>query len=139
MDQDARSIARCQTRFPGPATSFHVGSVRDVLTGKRQLAPAQLIYASGLFDYLEPRAGALLVKRMFGALEPGGSLLVPNLTPANDEIAYLEAIMDWWMVYRTEAEMRQLAASAHLGRSARVQVSSTSQGRVAWLRIDRNE
>jgi extracellular factor (EF) 3-hydroxypalmitic acid methyl ester biosynthesis protein len=139
MDQDARSIARCQTRFTGRATSFHVGSVRDVLTGKRRLAPARLIYASGLFDYLEPRAGALLVKRMFGALEPGGSLLVPNLTPANDEIAYMEAIMDWWMVYRTEAEMRQLAAAAHLGPSASAQVFSTSQGRVAWLRVDRND
>ena len=41
-------------------------------------------------------------------LKPGGRLLVANMTP-DTEAGYLEAFMDWWMVYRNEDDMRSLA------------------------------
>lgn len=140
LDQDARSVEHCRARF-GPSTlaaTFDAGSVRDVVTGRTRIPTSDLVYASGLFDYLDERAGALLVKRLFAAVDIGGSVLVPNLTPRNEERGYMEAVMDWWMVYRTESDLRALASRAGCdGPSTRVTTCSTSDGRVAWLRIDR--
>src|SRR5262249_13711575 len=136
VDQDADSVNCCRSRFDPARTTFAVGSVRDIIAGRTAIPRSDVIYASGLFDYLEQRAGAVLVKRMFSALSVGGTVIIPNLTPENEEIAYMEAVMDWWMYYRTEADMRQLASAAGLDQPrARVATFSTSEGRVIWLQI----
>lgn len=138
LDQDAKSIRHCRRRFEPDGATFEAGSVRDVLTGRVRIPPSDLVYASGLFDYLEDRAAALLIRRMFAATRPGGSALVPNLRPDNEELGYMEAVMDWWMVYRSESDLRELAAAAGLSESdARVTTFSTSANRVAWLQVDR--
>ena len=97
---------------------------------------SDIIYASGLFDYLDERAGAVLVKRMFASLNVGGVLLVPNLTPLNDEAGYMEAVMNWWMCYRTGPDMLKLADHVDASR-AKVSTFLTSENRIAWLRIER--
>jgi hypothetical protein len=50
----------------------------------------------------------------------------------------MEAVMDWWMCYRTEADMRALGALLHaeptlIGTATFL----SSASRIAWLRIDR--
>jgi hypothetical protein len=136
MDQDARSIGHCRIRFAPPLATFEVASVRDLVVGRVRIPESDIVYASGLFDYLDQRTGAVLVKRMFGSVKLGGRVLVPNLTPRNDEVGYMEAVMDWWMCYRTEKDMLELAA--HLNpEQARIETSLTSDGRVAWLQIER--
>jgi hypothetical protein len=57
-----------------------------VLAGRVRIPPSDLVYASRLFDYLDQRSGAVLVKRMFASVNVGGSLLIPNLTPHNEEV-----------------------------------------------------
>jgi hypothetical protein len=115
-----------------------VATVRDVLAGRVRIPQSTIVYASGLFDYLDQRSGALLLKRMFASVAVGGSVLIPNLTPHNDEAGYMEAVMDWWMCYRTEADMRALAALLHVEPSLiRTATFLSSESRVAWLRIDR--
>lgn len=136
LDQDATSIEYCRSHADPTRAAFEVGSVRDVIAGRTRIPSSDLIYASGLFDYLDERAGAVLVKRMFASLHAGGTILVPNLTPQNDEAGYMEAVMNWWMCYRTEADMLKLAG--HVGASqARIHTFLTSENRIAWLRIDR--
>jgi extracellular factor (EF) 3-hydroxypalmitic acid methyl ester biosynthesis protein len=137
IDQDPMSVALCRSRLHG-AVTVEVGSIRDVLSGGTRIPLSDVIYASGLFDYLEDRAAGLLLKRMALALNAGGTVLVPNLTPANDEIAYMEAVMDWWMQYRDEAALSRCADAARLRADAfRATTWTTSNGRVAWLRLDR--
>jgi hypothetical protein len=138
LDQDANSIAFCRDRLNGGTYNFLLGSVADVLRGKTRLPESDLVYASGLFDYLDDRVGAALVKRMTAALKPGGRMMVANLTPANEEIAYMEAVMDWWMCYRDEVAMSAMVEHARVDTVAhRVSTYSTSNGRVAWLVVDR--
>lgn len=65
-------------------------------------------HSAGLFDYLTtPVAGALL-SRMFEMLKPGGKFLVANFANTCTEIGYMEAFMDWWLIYRDEAQMKTL-------------------------------
>ena len=138
IDQDARSIEHCRSRFDPTRTAFDVGSVRDVLAGRVRIPASDLVYASGLYDYLDQRAGSVLLKRMFASVNVGGSVVIPNLTPHNDEVGYMEAVMDWWMCYRTESDMRDLAALLNADPSqVRTTTFLTSANRIAWLQIDR--
>ena len=75
---------------------------------------------------------------MFAAINVGGTLVIPNLSPRNDESGYMEAVMDWWMYYRTESDMRELASMSSLeSDGARITTFSTSNERIVWLQIDR--
>ena len=135
LDQDAMSIDYCRSRSALTHATFEVGSVRDLIAGRVRIPCSDVIYASGLFDYLDARAGAVLVKRMFTCLNPGGVLLVPNLTPENDEAGYMEAVMNWWMCYRTEADMLKLAEHVDASRAG-INTCVTSANRIAWLKIE---
>ena len=110
----------------------------EVLRGARKIPHSDFVYASGLFDYLDDRVGATLLRRMSSALKPGGTMIIPNLTSANEEIAYMEAVMDWWMYYRDETGVMGLAERARLDPTKnRISTYTTSEGRVAWLVVER--
>lgn len=138
LDQDSVSVAHCRSRFRESDVTVRQGSIRDVLTGRARLPTSDVVYASGLFDYLDDRIAGLLLRRMVSALAPGGVVCLPNLTPHNDEIAYMEAIMDWWMRYRTEEDLLRIAATVGVDDLGVETRSSTSPGgRVAWLHLVR--
>jgi len=44
-------------------------------------------------------------------LGSGGRLLVPNFNPSLRDIGYLEACMDWWLLYRDDEDMNRLLAA----------------------------
>jgi extracellular factor (EF) 3-hydroxypalmitic acid methyl ester biosynthesis protein len=43
-------------------------------------------------------------------LRPGGRLLIGNVVPGMQGAAYMEAYMDWWLIYRSARDMHHLAA-----------------------------
>jgi hypothetical protein len=47
---------------------------------------------------------------LFAALNPGGRLLVPNFTPGIKDVGYMEAFMDWFLICRTEIQVRDLTS-----------------------------
>src|SRR5215467_9437151 len=85
------------------------GSVRSLLARRIQFSGFDFVYAAGLFDYLSEPVATKLTSLMFSMLAPGGRLLVANFAPEWECIGYLEAFMDWHLIYRNEAEMEELA------------------------------
>ena len=83
-------------------------NVRRLIAGKLTLDPFDLIYSTGLFDYVGPAAGRRLVSVMFQLLQSGGRLLIANFLPGIRDAGYMEAFMDWQLVYRTRQEMIDL-------------------------------
>jgi O-methyltransferase involved in polyketide biosynthesis len=130
LDHDPATIERL-TGMHACGVAARRTSVRRILAHPEAVPQADMIYAAGLFDYLDDRTAALLIRRLRARLLPGGSLIVTNLTPRNGEIAYMEAIMDWWMVYRDEADLRGLVR----GDQAAVRTCSVMDGRVACLEL----
>ena len=106
-------------------------SVRQLLAHPDIVPAADLIYAAGLFDYLDERAATLLIQRLQSRLTPDGMLVVTNLTPSNPERAYMEAVMDWWMVYRDEADLKRLADGLPLD----ARTKALAGGRVSCLEL----
>ena len=105
LDQDPDSLSVVKASYPDPRVVARRGTVRDVLARRLGGEPYDLVYAAGLFDYLEAPVAAALTARMFELVAPGGHLLLANFTPDTPDIGFMEAISEWHLVYRTEADM----------------------------------
>ncbi|MCL4819162.1 MAG: methyltransferase domain-containing protein [Vicinamibacteria bacterium] len=110
LDQDADSlgVAREAGQRLGCRMETHAASIRAVLKRSLDLRDFDLVYAAGLFDYLEDNVAAALVSRMLEAVRPGGRVLIANFVPDIPDVGYMEACMDWFLKYRTESQLRSL-------------------------------
>lgn len=73
-----------------------------------ELGYHDLIYASGIYDYLPNRSAATLTHQFYYLLREGGRLLIVNASlPASSHRAYYELLGEWNMRYRTEADMQK--------------------------------
>ncbi len=59
-----------------------------------------LIYSAALFERLDTRAAAQALAAMYAMLKPGGRILIANLAPTLPEAGLIEAVMNWWPIYR---------------------------------------
>jgi extracellular factor (EF) 3-hydroxypalmitic acid methyl ester biosynthesis protein len=84
-------------------------SFTDILrwsNGISMLPPQDMIYSVGLIDYLTDRRATALAHRLYGALAPGGLLVIGNMneTPLSN-LWPMEFIADWSLEYRSEKQM----------------------------------
>lgn len=113
--------------------------MRGLLSGALGLGEFDLVYAAGLFDYLSKRAGVRLLDAIMALLHPGGRAIVVNFVPDHPDWGFMESYMDWYLTYRSEADMRELfdAMTQDEGRTSRTWTDST--GSLAFLEIRRSE
>lgn len=80
--------------------------------GGRLLAQPDFLVCPGLFDYLDEGPAIAMLELFWRQLAPGGLLLVGNFAPHNPTRAYMEWIGNWYLIYRTAAQLEQLARHA---------------------------
>ena len=138
IDQDPESIAEVHRRFLHPAVSGVVASVKEFLRGRpADVRDLDVFYAAGLFDYLPERAAKCLVRRMFERLRPGGRLLIANFLTGIPDRGYMEAVMDWWLLYRTVDEVAALDADVDPALVAMKHVFVEPERNIAFLELHR--
>lgn len=73
-----------------------------------------LIFSSGLFDYLDERVAVRLVKNLRRLLKPGGMMVISNATDkySNRSAIWMEWVMDWNLIYRNEETFRKIFIEA---------------------------
>jgi hypothetical protein len=108
LDADATSLQQVESDYGRYGVETVVASIRELIKGQLHLGGYDIVYSTGLFDYLSRNTGRRLVKTMFGMLRPGGRLLFANFLPGIRDDGYMEAFMDWHLVYRTRLEMIDL-------------------------------
>jgi extracellular factor (EF) 3-hydroxypalmitic acid methyl ester biosynthesis protein len=111
LDQDEKSVNFVRSEFQDKHLPIEplCGSIRSILTRKLRPGPLDFAYAAGLYDYLEAPLAARLTARMFEMLDGGGRLLVANFAPEIEEQGYMEAFMDWRLIYRDEVSVAAFA------------------------------
>ncbi len=72
----------------------------------------QLLVCTGFFDYLEKNTATELLRFFWDQLPTDGQLLVGNFMPSHPTRAYMEWIGNWYLTYRTPAEMEEMALNA---------------------------
>jgi SAM-dependent methyltransferase len=100
FDQDAASLAEVEATAVSKVVQVTQGSISRLIAGRHDFADFDLVYAAGLFDYLEDRAAKRLTQTMFDILRPGGYLLVANFLPGIYDAGYMESFMGWNLIYR---------------------------------------
>lgn len=137
VDQDEESLAEVRRSFARFRVTTMPGSVRQMLTGAAKVGEFDFVYSAGLYDYLATTVAGALTRALFRALRPGGRLLVANFAPSLRDIGYMEAMMDWHLVYRDEQAMRQLATAVPASEVASVHTFRDELGNVVYLELRR--
>jgi extracellular factor (EF) 3-hydroxypalmitic acid methyl ester biosynthesis protein len=66
------------------------------------------VYCAGLFDYLSDKVCARLMQHFVSRMRAGGRLLVTNVHSDNPERFSMEHILEWYLIYRNEAQMEAI-------------------------------
>ncbi len=82
---------------------------------RQDLGQQDIIYSSGLCDYLDRRLMIRLIETCHSQLAKDGKLIIGNFTPANPDRQFMDNIMYWRLIHRDESEMRQLFAATSFG------------------------
>ena len=137
LDQDPESLAaidQCYGHWPVETLAF---GVRDILRGRVELRGLDLVYTTGLFDYLTQPVAKALTRRMLSMLGPGGELLIANFRPGILDAAYMESFMDWKLIYRSEDEMMDLVSDIPVEQVEDFSLSSDANESITFLRLTR--
>ena len=138
FDQDEASLAVVAREYAHLGVQTMAGSVRHILSGKANLGQYDFVYAAGLFDYLSGPVAAALTCRMFEMTRPGGLMLIPNFLTSVRDSGYMEAFMDWHLIYRNHADMRALAAALPQNSVADCQIFDDADDAITFLLVSKS-
>ncbi|PWU11015.1 MAG: hypothetical protein C5B51_03495 [Terriglobia bacterium] len=105
--------------------------------GLSTLGKFDFIYSLGLYDYLSDKAAARLLATMVEMLNPGGKVWIANFVPDIWTVAYMEAVMDWWLTYRSEDQLNTLGDQIDAAKIASRRTFVEPENNVAFLEIVR--
>lgn len=137
FDQDRESLDLIDQQYGDYGVTTMAGTVGDVLRRSIQRRDFDLVYAAGLYDYLEQDLARTLTTALFRMLGTGGRLLIANFTPVTRDAAFMEAFMDWRLVYRTDEQMRALAGGVNQDEVEDVDQFADESGQITYLRVTR--
>ncbi len=64
-----------------------------------------IIYSSGLIDYLNDKLVLKFANRCFDHLKPGGKLMLGNFSPVNPSRTVMDNILQWKLIHRTSDDL----------------------------------
>jgi extracellular factor (EF) 3-hydroxypalmitic acid methyl ester biosynthesis protein len=137
FDADAKSLEVVERCYGNHGVTPMLGSVRQLLTGKLKLGQFDLVYSTGLFDYVPLSTGQRLTSIMFDMLRPRGRILVANFLPGILDVGYMESYMGWQLIYRTRQEMLQLSLEIPQSEIRNIQIFAEENQNIIFLEITR--
>lgn len=137
FDQDEASLAVVARDYAHMGIRTMPGSVRQILNGKAELGQYDFVYAAGLFDYLNAPVAAALTGHLFAMTRPGGLMLIPNFLTGIRDAGYMEAFMDWHLIYRNQADMMALAAALPRSSVADCRVFDDRDDAITYLLVSK--
>ena len=106
---------------------MHENVIKWALGRSRQdIGSQDVIYCSGLSDYLDQRLLLRLIDRCHAHLAPGGVLILGNFSPANPDRLFMDNILYWRLIYRDENELQRVFSASAFGEH--VEVVAEEQG-----------
>ncbi|MBS0358941.1 MAG: HAD-IA family hydrolase [Proteobacteria bacterium] len=111
LDQDSESLAVVESDYLNQDVSIVNARIKKLLIDPdfvKSLGKFDLVYASGLFDYLDDKTAKQLIKVMNALTKEGGVTLITNFAKGIVNQAHMDSIMDWQLIYRDSCELMSL-------------------------------
>ncbi len=139
LDQDAQSLAEIDHRYTahGMPIKTVCAPIKDVITGRYAVEDFDLIYSAGLYDYLDEKTSENLTARLFAGLNPGGRIVTTNFLHGLHSIGWMEALMDWFLTYRTMDEIKSFKNRIPAEQIDRVHAYKCPTGSIGYVRLKR--
>lgn len=93
-----------------------------------------LIWSAGLFDYFKEKHFIYLINKYLAYLKPDGEMVIGNFSGFNPTRKLQETFSDWYLIYRSEYELYNIAHEAGL-RTDQVYVDKEDLGVNLFMRI----
>ncbi|MDW9479016.1 methyltransferase [Sinorhizobium meliloti] len=129
LDNDANAISRSRANllpFVQEGKTSIETECRNALRWKSE-RKFDLVWSSGLFDYLADKTASFLLGRLRQTLTGNGVVVIGNFSHENPSRAYSEVIGEWLLIHRDPKDLVRLAVDAGFDR-ARVEVTSDPTG-----------
>ena len=139
LDQDAASLNVVEQELGALGVQTLHARVRELVRGTLDVGRFDLVYSVGLYDYLQDPLARRLTQVLFQMLRPGGRLLVANFIPKVRVIGYLEAYMDWWLLFRTDEEMLDLTRLLPPEEVGSTRLFAEENNNIVFLEVTRAE
>jgi extracellular factor (EF) 3-hydroxypalmitic acid methyl ester biosynthesis protein len=131
VDQDGLSLDVVRRNHGDTITAVEANVFNYLRGAASHGEKFDLIYTLGLTDYLDERAMRFLHKLMKACLVPGGTILLANFLPYHIGTGWMDAVMDWQLIYRDEAELASYARE--IGLDSKTWTDPT--GCIAWCEM----
>ena len=138
LDQDEESLALVACEYEESGVECLCESAIRLLSHHFDIGVFDFIYSAGLYDYLSDEFSTRLLDGLVRRLAPGGTLLVANMLPAIPACGYMEAVMDWWLIYRTPEQMAEMGKQAAAERGVQWRVFTDDLQHIVYLEVRRN-
>jgi SAM-dependent methyltransferase len=110
IDQDEVSLELVRQQWSDAGVEPVQMSARQLIrSDDEHLGSFDFIYVLGLYDYLSNETGAHLLRRIVEFLQPGGKAWIANFVPDLVPAAFMEGVMDWWLIYRQPHDLEGLS------------------------------
>ena len=137
IDSDRESLKTIEADYNRYGVETIWASARELMQGKFDLGTFDLIYTSGLYDYLNDTICRRLTSTLFNQLNPGGRLIMTNFLEEIEGVGYMEAIMDWNLIYRNRLQLMQLTERIPEREIARISTFSEENHNVVFMTVER--
>ncbi len=116
LDQDADALKFsqkaiyeiCRNKGVQPNIYFHNLAIKNIIAEGLPLSGFDLIYSAGLFDYFTDPVAHFAAKQLYSALAKEGELVIGNFDANNPAQFIMEALGDWYLIYRDKNKLREL-------------------------------
>ena len=116
IDQDEESLKHAQKQLfnlerqknSGFKFKFCNLAIKNIIAQGLPEKDFDLIYSAGLFDYFTDPVAQMAAKQMVAGLVPGGQAIIGNFSKDNPCVPFMEYVLDWILIYRTEDGMKEM-------------------------------
>jgi extracellular factor (EF) 3-hydroxypalmitic acid methyl ester biosynthesis protein len=85
--------------------------------GKTRIEPMDMIYSIGLIDYLSDKLVNKVLHFAHANLAPGGRVILGNFHPRNPAKEFMDHVLEWNLIHRTEEDMNRLFKDSPFARA----------------------
>jgi len=86
-----------------------------------------LIWSAGLMDYFTDKMSVFFLMRLKDMLQPKGCIVIGNFGPCSFDRAYMEVVGDWFLHYRAQQPLMDMAVAAGFPRNS-ISIESDETG-----------